>query len=285
MEARLLIRERLAELERDQKELAAAAGVTESYISQLLTGKKPPPAPDRTDIYEKMEAFLKLPGGRLAKLAQIQRVDELRRSLGATPAPLNAGVREFILFKCSSASEREIRAIFERDAFGSVERLVTRALTDVAKTMARDDLRDEDGIRALARASGRSFEETRVTILDFLDTDMFNLNMAHCEAYLDPLIKSWTMDLVALRMDISLNHELCRVHSKRFEFVETGPGEEEAGLKAFLRDRALSGDATEAEIAFLRNLRFAAARPTPLYYYRELQNLRDPLHFREPDGK
>jgi len=26
-------------------------------------------------------------------------------------------------------------------------------------------------------------------------------------------------------------------------------------------------------------LRFKGKRPTPLYYYRELQNLRDPLHF------
>jgi hypothetical protein len=29
-------------------------------------------------------------------------------------------------------------------------------------------------------------------------------------------------------------------------------------------------------------LRFKGKIPTPLYYYRELQNLRDPLHFRAP---
>jgi hypothetical protein len=28
-------------------------------------------------------------------------------------------------------------------------------------------------------------------------------------------------------------------------------------------------------------LRFKGKRPTPLYYYRALQNLRDPLHFRD----
>ncbi len=38
-------------------------------------------------------------------------------------------------------------------------------------------------------------------------------------------------------------------------------------------------DATGEEIEFLRKLLFARRRPTPLYYYRELQNLRDPLHF------
>jgi len=38
------------------------------------------------------------------------------------------------------------------------------------------------------------------------------------------------------------------------------------------------------EIEFLRLLRFQGKRPTPLYYYRELQNLRDPVHFRVVEG-
>ena len=62
--------------------------------------------------------------------------------------------------------------------------------------------------------------------------------------------------------------------------------EDEAGLKAFLRDGSLRGDANDEEIAFLKRLRFKNRWPTALYYYRELQNLRDPLHFRRPpDGK
>src|SRR5438552_1525715 len=54
MDVCLVIRERLARLGLEQKDLAAAAEVTESYISQLLTRKKLPPAPDRTDIYKQM---------------------------------------------------------------------------------------------------------------------------------------------------------------------------------------------------------------------------------------
>src|SRR5437867_8180311 len=57
----LLIRHRLEELGFEQRDLAGAAQVTESYISQPLTRRKAPPAPTRTDIYEKMDKFLKLP--------------------------------------------------------------------------------------------------------------------------------------------------------------------------------------------------------------------------------
>ena len=68
-----VIKQRLGELGLEQKELARIAGVTDSYVSQLLSGKKLPPAPDRTDIYGKMEKFLKLPEGRLSDLAEQQR--------------------------------------------------------------------------------------------------------------------------------------------------------------------------------------------------------------------
>jgi hypothetical protein len=84
-------------------------------------------------------------------------------------------------------------------------------------------------------------------------------------------------------MEIILNKRVVSEHVKKLEFVEKEPEppfEEEMGLKEFLNDAVLSSDAGEEEIAFLRKLRFKTKRPTPLYYYRELQNLRDPLHFR-----
>ena len=55
-----LVRSRLTTLGHAQKDLAQAAQVADSYVSQLLTRKRSPPAPDRTDIYPKMEAFLRL---------------------------------------------------------------------------------------------------------------------------------------------------------------------------------------------------------------------------------
>ena len=46
MDVPLVIKRRLKELGLDQRDLAAATQVTESYISQLLARKKAPPAPD-----------------------------------------------------------------------------------------------------------------------------------------------------------------------------------------------------------------------------------------------
>src|SRR5216684_8191116 len=99
MDFPLLIRHRLRELGTEQRDLAAATQVTESYISQLLTGKKAPPAPERTDIYDRMETFLRLPAGTLAALADLQRVDALKRKFADPPTPLFKEVRELILRK------------------------------------------------------------------------------------------------------------------------------------------------------------------------------------------
>jgi len=77
---------------------------------------------------------------------------------------------------------------------------------------------------------------------------------------------------------------LFRDYAKKFEFVERErvQPDEEAGLKEFLRYQPVSGDATEEEIEFFKEAEVQRKAPTPLYYYRELQNLRDPLHFRAP---
>jgi hypothetical protein len=86
-------------------------------------------------------------------------------------------------------------------------------------------------------------------------------------------------------MEIVLNRRLVPEHLKQFAFVETegtSPGAQEPGLTAFLKDATLSGDVTEEELTFLRRLKFKTQRPTPLYYYREVQNLRDPIHFGKP---
>jgi transcriptional regulator with XRE-family HTH domain len=281
----LVIRQRLEEFGLEQRDLAQAAQVTESYISQLLTRRKAPPAPNRTDIYAKMDKFLKLPSGELARLADVQRKSELKRELAQEPTALFAEVRQMVLRKCRPENEPHVRAIFEKQPFGELERLVTKQLLDVVKGVAGEELENEYWLRMVAELSHRSYEETRVIVLEFLDTDIFHLSAEHCVSFLDPLIESWNVDLATFALDIVLNHRVVSGHVKRFEFVERksedGSGEE-PGLHEFLDDPALRGSATDDEIAFLKRLKFNGKRPTPLYYYRELQNLRDALHFHAP---
>src|SRR6185437_3436271 len=116
----------------------------------------------------------------------------------------------------------------------------------------------EEWLRLIAQLSDRSFEEMRVAILEFLDTDIFNISVENCVSFLDPMIESWDIDLKGFGMRVFLNRRLAPSSLKQFEFAEQGPQQPvvlEPGLEQFLKDRSLSGDATEEEVAFLKTLR------------------------------
>ncbi len=240
MDVVLVIRQRLDELDLDQRDLADAAGVTESYVSQLLTHKKAPPAPDRTDIYDRMDRFLKLPHGELARVAEAHLKEERKRRFGDV-APLFPELRALMLRKCAPAQVEPVRAIIEQQSFGELERLVAQTLLHVAR----------------------------------LGGDVLHVTPKQ-RARLDGNIASWEWDPATFGLTVSL----ASGEHKRFEYGERLNGDREKGLLEFLRESSLSGTATEEELAFLKSLQFKDRRPTALYYYRELQNLRDPLHFR-----
>ncbi len=286
MDVSLVIKQRLNELALDQKDLAAAVQVTESYISQLLARKKAPPAPGRTDLYEKMGLFLRLPAGELSKLADLQRQVELKKKVAEVPAPFFKDGRDLILNKCYPDIREEVAQIFQKEPFGEFERLITQKVLDVAQGVAREELRSEAWLRSMALLSGHSFEQMRVAVLEFLDTDVYHITVEGCVSFLGPIIDSWSIDVKTFRMDIVLNHRQAAGGTKRFEFMER-PLEEILpaghGFDGFLKDKSLSGDATDEEIEFLKSLKFKKRQPTALYYYRELQNLRDPLHFPHAD--
>ena len=277
-----VIKARLEELELEQKDLAAAAEVTESYISQLLTRKKLPPAPDRTDIYEKFDKALKLSKGELAKLALAQRMDALKRNFEEPRGALLQEIRKLILRKCVAARQKEVRSIFEKHPFGELERLVTQKLLDVVSRVARSELDNQAWLHEVAELGDKSHEQMRVIILEFLDTDIFNISHEDCISFLDPLIARWDIDLATFEMEFTLNERLAPGEPKKFAFVEKDHDNrngDEAGLTDFLQDAVLCNDLSNEELEFLRKLRFKNRQPNRLFYYRVLQNLRDPLHF------
>jgi transcriptional regulator with XRE-family HTH domain len=280
MDVALLIRHRLKELGLEQKDLAASAQVTESYISQLLARKKSPPAPGRTDIYEKLGKILGLAGGELSKLAEQQRKEELRKRVADPPRPLFKDRRELTLRKCDAGSQKELRRIFEKEPFGELERLVMQTLLGVTQNVVRKELHNEKWVRLVAEVSGRSYKRVRGSIPAFLKADVFNVSVENCATFPGSVIDSWDIDLRTFDMKVALNGGLAQRIMKQFAFAEQALAPvRPAGLEQFLNDSSLSGDATEEEVEFLKGLQFRERNPSPIYYYRELQSLRDPLHF------
>jgi hypothetical protein len=159
---------------------------------------------------------------------------------------------------------------------------------DAAKEIANQELHNEEWLCLFARLSHRSYMDVRVSILEFLDTGVLHVSDEGCIWFLDLLIESWDVDFATFGIEIVLNRRLVPGQPKRFDFVERGLESQfdvEPGLEEFFDDAFLSGDATREEMKFLEGLRFKGRRPTALYYYREVQNLRDPLHFQEAPAR
>ena len=176
-----------------------------------------------------------------------------------------------ILRKCVLAKGKKIRTIFEQEPFGALEYVVTRKLLEAVKDAARKELENDSWLQVIAENTGRSYDQMRVLVLEFLDAHVLTVSVENCVPFLDPLIESWDIDLTRFAMVILLNQRLAPGHSRRLEFVERDldePINEEAGFTEFLRDHSLCGNAAEEEIEFLKSLRFKGKRPTSLYYYR-----------------
>lgn len=272
------IRQRLSELGLDQRDLAAGAEVTESYISQLLRRKKLPPLPNRTDLYDKIGRLLHIPREELAHLAALQHHEVLDRTWRTEAKPLFESMRELILSKCRPSRQALLRTTFEKDSFGDIERLITRTLITVIREDAATHARDDAWLQNVAAKSGRSYRTMRVKLIDLLDSDP-SASIGDFAWFIDALVRSWDFD----DQRFALTVQLTSGSTRTFSFQETAKDSratEEPGFKAFLRDTALTSGITEDEIEFLRRIRFAEnEHPTALFYYRTLQNLRDPLNF------
>lgn len=278
MDFAYVVRQRLDELGLGQRELADAADVTESYISQLLGRKKLPPLPNRTDLYEKMSRLLGVPRLELARLAALEHHQALDEKWQETPPARFGPMRDLILRKCRPARVRQMRLAFEKEPLGELEQLITRTLIAVVRDEARAHARDEAWLRTIARRGRDSYREMRVRRIDLLDSDP-RASLGDFSLFIDPLIDWWDFDVDEFTLDVELASGTVRKFGFREEAPEASAGEEPA-LRKFLRDATLSAGATEEEIDILRRMRFpGGGKPTALFYYRTLQTLRDPLNF------
>src|SRR6266545_253919 len=162
-----LVRRRLRELKRTPRELAEAVNVSEEYMSDLVAGRRRPPAPGRTDLYVPMAKFLRLHRNDLPTCARVERAAE--RTGARQPHPL-----------------------------------VWKRLLGVAQGFVARQLEDEVGLRIAATRDGCTYLQARMRLLEFLDATHDSITPRDCEEFIAPRITGWDMDLEAGAMRIVL---------------------------------------------------------------------------------
>ncbi len=197
-----LMRRRLRELRRTPGELAEAAEVPEQYITDLLTGRRRPPAPGRTDLYERMTKFLRLHRNDLSACARAERVDVESKQ---RPHPM---VRQRLMQLCEPGKARVLDRRLAQKGSAPLDRLITARLLEVAQGLVRRVLDDEVGLRLAANRRGSTYLEMRMRVLEFLDATAETLTTDDHDDFLRPRIAAWDIDLETHTMRIVLRtHE------------------------------------------------------------------------------
>jgi hypothetical protein len=184
-----LLGRRLRELKRTPDELAEAAHVPPGYINDLIAGRRRPPLPGRTDVYERMTPFLKLGRNDLVACARAERAG----TPDGIPGRPDERVERLLLALCEPATAARLAERFQEDStevLGFIQRLL-----DVAQGAVRRTLNDVVALRASAIQRGVPYVELRLRILDFLDATPDSLTPGDVSEFIQPMIGSWDVDL------------------------------------------------------------------------------------------
>jgi len=194
-----LVRRRLRELKRTPRELAEAVRVSEQYISDLVAGRRRPPAPGRSDLYVPMAKFLRLHRNDLPTCARVERAREVvgRRRPDVLAWKLMLALGE-------PARQRTLARRVAKPDGGALQSLIVGRLLEVAQGFVRRKLDDEVGLRVAATRDGSSYLDARMRLLEFLDTAADSLTPDDCEEFVLPRIAAWDIELETRAMRIVL---------------------------------------------------------------------------------
>lgn len=185
-----LVRQSLRETKRSVAELAEAVQVSPEYLNDLIAGRRRPPLPGRTDVYERMTAFLRLGRTELATCALAERA-ELAPATAAAPSP---DVAQQLFTLCEAGTARELKR--RRARHGDAELAdLTQRLLDVVQGAVRRTLDDHIGLRIAAADHGNSYIAMRVRLLLFLDVTPDVLTLADMAEFVTPNVRLWDVDL------------------------------------------------------------------------------------------
>jgi len=198
-----LMRRRLRELKRTPRELAEAVQVPETYIADLLAGRRRPPAPGRTDVYERMTKFLRLHRNDLSTCAGAERAGTSLRGRRAGRR-LDTRVLDALLELCAPAKARPLARRLGSKHGPELEQLIVQRILEVTQGFVRRQLDDEVGIRVAANREGCSYLEMRMRLLEFLDTTPQSVTPADLDEFVRPQVGTWDLDLETQAMRIVL---------------------------------------------------------------------------------
>jgi hypothetical protein len=210
-----LLRRRLKETKRTPEELAETVEVPPEYVADLISGKRRPPLPGRTDIYERMTRFLGLGRTDLAACATAERASSKTKKTGP-----EATVRRALLDMCEPTTASELDRRAKKDSaelFDFIERLV-----DVAQASVRRILDDPIALRLAATKNGTEFIAMRLKVLEFLDATPPTLTMADVQNWITPKIARWDVDFTTGVLRVVLKTQDTPEQNRRRPIVGRG---------------------------------------------------------------
>lgn len=197
-----LVRRRLRELGRTQRELADAINLPEIWVADLVAGRRVPPAPGQSDVYDGMTRFLRLHRNDLPLCARTER----DRMVNGRRRP-SRRVREMLLALCAPARARVIVRRLAGTRGAELEHVIVDRLLGVCKSFVHRQLDDAFGIRVAARRAGFSPAEQRMRLLEFLDTTPATLTPGDVDDFVRPRLGAWDIDLENHAMRIVLRSQ------------------------------------------------------------------------------
>ena len=210
-----LLKDRLKETKHTAAELAEAAEVPEVYIEQLIAGRRRPPLPSRTDVYEKMTRFLRLGRNDLVLCASAERTGKAEKV-----TELGEDVKRIMLALCDPETARSLERRARKDEAELFD-LLTRVL-QVVQGSARRTLDDGITLRLQAAQRGSSYPEMRMRVLDFLDATPCTVTIEDLNHFLRPRVERWDVDMQTGVLKVTLAAHEAPDQNRRRPQTRTG---------------------------------------------------------------
>lgn len=185
-----LLQRGLREKQQSTAELAEAVQVPEEYMADLVAGRRRPPRPARTDLYEGITSFLGLGRNELVGCATAELADTTP-SNGMRPS---VKVRRALLELCEPATAEALGKDRTKQGSARLTDLIQRVL-DVAQRAVRRRLSDQVVMRVAAQQGGSTYLAMRFKVLEFLDATADTLTVDQVNDFVQPLVAVWDTDL------------------------------------------------------------------------------------------